>query len=99
MATAHTAAPRTALEQSIIALAETQGLLTVGIDYHNSDDHDRRWFNVGLQWRDETMQHRRDGVTGSGETIAEALANALTALAAKRADTFADEALPVELAA
>ena len=97
---ADTPTTRTALEQSIIALAETQGLLSVGIDYHNPDDHDSRWFNVGLQWRDlEVLSHRRGGVSGSGETIAEALANALAALAAKRADTFADEALPVELAA
>ena len=95
---ADTPTTRTALEQSIIALAETQGLLSVGIDYHNPDDHGSRWFNVGLQWRDlEVLSHRRAGVTGSGKTIAEALTDVLTKLAAKRADTFADEAIPVEL--
>ena len=83
----------TALEQSIVALCDQHNLLSFSITYYRADH--RNWFGASCQWADERCSQGRGVATGDGDDIAEALSRAIEKMAAKRAVTLADEALPV----
>ena len=86
-----------ALEQSMKDFIAANGCVYFGITLH--DYGHRLGFALCAQWKDEAKEHGHGVATGDGDTIAEAMAEMVAALAAKRATVLADEVLPMGEAA
>lgn len=82
-----------ALDKSFTAISEKHELLSLGVTCHRGHR-----FAVSLQWADASGLHGRGCVIEHGDTIAEALANAVEAMTKERVGQFADEALTAEAA-
>lgn len=80
------------LKQHLAELAEKHDLLSVSITLHQAPDRaGRKWFNAGVQWRDETEDHGRGISSATADTPEVALKEALAGAISKRLNV---EALP-----
>ena len=84
-----------ALEKSMLDMAQNHGLVHFAINLSGMDGHcNWRWFSVSAQWLDDTQEHGRGIASGNGKTIAEAMTAMMRQMAERRASQLADEALP-----